>query len=51
MTKIQVTLWASVDVLALEGLYDNHSMIALLNVLNSQWEYFIASHGYNGFPK
>jgi len=48
MTKIQVTLWASVDFLALEGLYDNHSMNALPNVFNSQWEYFIASHGYNG---
>jgi hypothetical protein len=51
MTKIQVTLWASVDVLALEGLYDNHLMNALPNVLNSQWEYFIVSHCYNGCPK
>ncbi len=51
MTKIQVTLWASVDFLALEGLYDNHSMNVLPNVFNSQWEYFIASHGYNGCPQ
>jgi hypothetical protein len=24
---------------------------ALPNVLNSQWEYFIANHGYNGCPQ
>jgi hypothetical protein len=38
MTKIQVTLLASVDFLAHEGLYDNHLMNALPNVLNSKWE-------------
>ncbi len=27
--------------IAFQGFYDNHSMNALLNVLNSQWEYFI----------
>ncbi len=37
--------------LAFEGFYDNHLMNALLNVFNSQWEYFIASHGYNGCPQ
>jgi hypothetical protein len=51
MTNIQVTLWASVDFLALTGLYDIHSMNALANVFNSQSEYFIASHGYNGCPQ
>ncbi len=51
MTKIQLTLWASVDVCGPKGLYDNHSMNALPNVLDSQWEYFIASHGYNGCPQ
>ncbi len=48
MTKIQITLWASGDFLALEGLYDNHSMNALANLFNSQSKYFIASHGYIG---
>jgi hypothetical protein len=48
MTKIQVTLWASVDFLARESFYDNHSMNALPNILNSQWEYFVTSHGYSG---
>jgi hypothetical protein len=51
MTKIQVTLGQVWMFLALEGLYDNHSMNALPNVLNSQWEYFIASHGYYDCPK
>jgi hypothetical protein len=30
MTKIQITLWASVDVFVLQSFYDNHSMNALL---------------------
>jgi hypothetical protein len=37
--------------LAPKGLYDNHSMNAVANILNSQWEYFIASHGCNGCPQ
>jgi hypothetical protein len=37
--------------LAPESFYDNHLMNAVPNIINSQWEYFIASHGYNGFPQ
>jgi hypothetical protein len=37
--------------LTLESFYDNHLMNALPNVLNSQWEYFIAIHDYNGCPQ
>jgi len=37
--------------LALEGFYDNPSMNAVANVFNSQLEYFIATHGYNGCPQ